>query len=1086
MSQSIRPGSGEEGIPEVARHNLEFVEYLHDAWVEDPTSVDPAWAKWFEDNEHLNGTDVASVEPSFRPASIFNGGATAAVAGQVPSASQSLPKYDGRSAEARVPFLQSVTVFKPLKESQILEIAKVAEELSISDGGYVMRFGEMGREVFIVTEGSILIVRDGRMLAEFGPGEVIGELSMLDEQPRSADAIAKGSAKVLRLEAEKLRSLFDHQGDLAKGIVQTLSRRLRDTNTRQDKVDQLIRAYRVRGHIIADLDPLGRPKPEFAELDPAHYGLTESDLDVVFSSTTIPGRHSMTLRDILEHLRATYCRSIGVQFMHIDDPRAKLWLQDKMEATRNTRELSKDQQVRILTKLTDAEIFEQFIHKKFQGAKRFSLEGAESLIPLLDMAIEDAGDHGVEEVVIGMAHRGRLNVLANILDKPTKQIFREFDDANADIMMGRGDVKYHLGYSSDRTTANGGKVHLSLAFNPSHLEFVSPVVTGRVRAKQDRHGDSGRRKGLGIAIHGDAAFAGQGVSQETLNLSRLDGYKTGGTLHIIVNNQIGFTTLPQQARSTQYATDVAKMLQIPIFHVNGEHPEAVAQAIRLAMEFREELESDVIIDMYCYRRYGHNEGDEPAFTQPEMYKIIRARETVRESYVENLAQLGQVSKDHAEEIALARRDALEAHLAEARADEKPQLGFSTGQGYWQGYCGGYDADTPAAKTAVPKADLQKYLERMTNLPDSFKPHPTFKRMLKQRGEMVTGDRPLDWGAGEGLAFASLVSSGTRIRLTGQDSQRGTFSHRHAVMHDNATGEELNIYTGMAKDGGGIFEVHNSPLSEVAVLAFEYGYSLDYPEALVMWEAQFGDFANVAQVIIDQFITSGEDKWSRLSGLVMLLPHGFEGQGPEHSSARLERFLTAAAEDNIQVCNLTTPAQIFHALRRQVLRPIRKPLVVMSPKSLLRHPRAVSSFDDLSNGSFQRIIPEVADAVAPEKVRRVLLTSGKLYYDLEEEREKREAWDVSIVRLEQYYPLYDEELREVLSKYPENTPVAWVQEEPRNMGAWGFLTLRYGRDLFGRHPFAVISRAPSASPATGSARAHKVEQQRILDQAFAED
>ncbi|MEL6189117.1 MAG: thiamine pyrophosphate-dependent enzyme, partial [Myxococcota bacterium] len=475
-----------------------------------------------------------------------------------------------------------------------------------------MRTGEIGREVFVVTEGNVLITRDGRMLATLSPGEVIGEMSVLDEQPRSADAVARGPARVLRLGAERLRGLFEARAALALGIVQVLTRRLRETNTRQDKVDQLIRAYRVRGHLLADLDPLGRPKEIYPELNPTYYGFSEAEMDIVFSSTTIPGRHTMTLKNILEHLRSTYCRSIGVQFMHIDDLKVKSWLQDRMESTRNTRALSTEEQIRILTKLTDAEIFEQFIHKKFIGAKRFSLEGAESIIPLLDLAIETAGQYGLKEVVIGMAHRGRLNVLANILDKPPQQIFREFDDQNADIMMGRGDVKYHLGYSNDRLTASGNKVHLSLAFNPSHLEFVSPVVNGRIRAKQDRHGDALRSTGMGIAIHGDAAFAGQGVVQETLNLSNLEGYTTGGTLHLIVNNQIGFTTLPEQSRSTQYATDVAKMLQVPIFHVNGENPEAVAQAVGLAMEFREEFRSDVIIDMYCYRRYGHNEGDEPA------------------------------------------------------------------------------------------------------------------------------------------------------------------------------------------------------------------------------------------------------------------------------------------------------------------------------------------------------------------------------------------------------------------------------------------------------------------------------------------
>jgi 2-oxoglutarate dehydrogenase E1 component len=1084
MSESVRSGSSAIDPALVARQNLDFVEALHAAWQDDPESVDPVWQSWFSQLERADGAgDPAAVVggPSFRPRSIFNAGGGVA-SREMPEAS-ALPRVQGVAPEARVPFLREVTVFRDLSDRELLEVARIAEELTVEDGARVMRTGEIGREVFVVTEGFVLIQRDGRMLAELGPGEVIGEMSVLDEQPRSADAVARGRAKVLRVGAEELRRLFASRASLATGVVRVLTRRLRDTNTRQDKVDQLIRAYRVRGHLLADLDPLGRPKELYPELNPAHYGFTEADMDIVFSSTTIPGRHTMTLKNILEHLRKTYCRAIGVQFMHIDDLRVKMWLQDRMESTRNKRTLSHDEQIRILTKLTDAEIFEQFIHKKFIGAKRFSLEGAESLIPLLDLAIEAAGEHDLKEVVIGMAHRGRLNVLANILDKPAEQIFREFDDQNAELMMGRGDVKYHLGFSNDRVTSSGRPVHLSLAFNPSHLEFVSPVVNGRIRAKQDRHGDLARTTGMAIAIHGDAAFAGQGVVQETLNLSQLEGYGTGGTLHIIVNNQIGFTTLPEQARSTQYATDVAKMLQIPIFHVNGEHPEAVAQAVALAMEFREEFGADVIIDMYCYRRYGHNEGDEPAFTQPEMYDVIRARRSVRESYVENLRALGEITSENAEDIAVARREALERQLAEARATEKQQLPFSSGLGYWKGYRGGRDADCPSVPTAVPREEVQRLLGEIARVPEDFEPHPKFSRFLRQREEMRAGTRALDWSAGEALAFASLVAEGRRLRLTGQDSERGTFSHRHAVLHHHRTGEQLNVFSSIAARSGGSFEVHNSPLSEVAVLAFEYGYSLDFPEALVMWEAQFGDFANVAQVIIDQFITSGEDKWSRLSGLVMLLPHGFEGQGPEHSSARLERFLVAAAEDNIQVCNLTTPAQLFHALRRQVLRPFRKPLIIMSPKSLLRHPRAVSSLEDLSEAGFRRVIPDTAENVRPSEVRRILLTSGKLFYELEETREKLEAWDVALVRLEQYYPLYDEELREVLAPYADEVPVLWVQEEPKNMGAWGFLCMRYEGCLAG-HPLGCISRPASASPATGSATAHKKEQQKILDQAFA--
>ena len=857
-------------------------------------------------------------------------------------------------------------------------------------------------------------------------------------------------------------------------------RRLRDSSSKQDRVDQLIRAYRVRGHLIARLDPLGRDAGHFPELDPGYYGLTDEDLDLVFSSSTIPGHRAMKLRDILDHLRATYCGSVAVQYMHIDDIHVKKWLQNRMESTQNTMTLSREEQIRILTKLTDAEIFEQFIHKKFIGAKRFSLEGAESLIPLLDMAVEVAGHAGVREIVIGMAHRGRLNVLANILGKSPQQIFREFNDDNPDLLLGRGDVKYHLGFSADHETKFGEKVHLSLTFNPSHLEFVNPVVLGRVRSKQDRQGAPRGSAGMAILIHGDASFAGQGVVQETLNLSQLPGYQTGGTLHIIVNNQIGFTTLPQEGRSTQYATDVAKMLQIPILHVNGEHPEAVAHAIYLAMDFRTRFHRDVVIDMYCYRRFGHNEGDEPSFTQPVMYDTIRKRSSVRESYVENLVRFGEISSQQAEQIAVARRDALERHLSDARASETKVVGFSTGEGYWRGYIGGAEEQIPDAQTSLPKEELVETLKALALLPSGFTPNPKFSRFLKAREEMWHGQRLLDWSAGEALAIASLIRHGYRVRMTGQDAQRGTFSHRHSVLHDVTTGATHNVFSSV---GGANFEVHNSPLSEVGVLGFEYGYSLDSPSSLVIWEAQFGDFANVAQPIIDQFITSGEDKWSRLSGLVMLLPHGFEGQGPEHSSARLERFLVAAAEDNIQVVNLSTPAQLFHCLRRQVLRPLRKPLIVMSPKSLLRHPNAVSSFEELSEGTFQRLIADSSDKVQPSAVRKILLTTGKLYYELEAARQSLEAWDVAIIRLEQLYPIRDAEMKAMLERYPEGTPVVWVQEEPHNMGAWGYLVTRYGHELFEKYPFSCVSRAPSASPATGSASAHKKEQGRIITNAF---
>jgi 2-oxoglutarate dehydrogenase E1 component len=867
--------------------------------------------------------------------------------------------------------------------------------------------------------------------------------------------------------------------------------RASDVAALQDRVDQLVRSYRVRGHMIAKIDPLGLPRQHFHELDPDFYGFTEADLDRKFSSSKIQGPATLTLRQILERLRNTYCRSIGVQFMHIDDLAKKNWLQDRMEGAENRIALARAEQLRILTRLSDAVIFEEFVQKKFLGAKSFSLEGSESLIPLLDLAIERAGEQGLKEIVIGMAHRGRLNVLANILGKSPRQIFREFEDPDPELHKGRGDVKYHLGHSTEYETMAGRKLHLSLCFNPSHLEFVNPVALGRIRAKQDRYGDQRHEQGMALLIHGDAAFAGQGIVQETLNLSQLPGFATGGTIHVIINNQIGFTTDPADARSSPYCTDVAKMLQVPIFHVNGEDPEAVAQVVSLAMDFRHEWKCDVVIDMYGYRRRGHNEGDEPAFTQPVLYHAIRDRKPVREGYLDHLLALGGVTREEADEIASDRRDHLEVELSAARSDEYVHRHDSLGA-VWHGYLGGLDSAAPEVVTAVERKRLEYLLSAQTQLPPSFHPHPKIARWLEARAEMARGEKPLDWAAGEALAFASLLTQGARVRMTGQDCQRGTFSHRHTVLHDVENGGSYMPLAHLAKDQAHI-DIFNSPLSEPGVLGFEYGYGMEFPDGLLLWEAQFGDFNNVAQVIIDQFIASAEEKWRRLSGLVLLLPHGFEGQGPEHSSARLERFLAECADDNMQVVNLTTPAQYFHCLRRQVLRPWRKPLIVMSPKSLLRHPQAVSSLDDCASGSFQRIMPDTLmtrgenpDALSArgEKVTRILLCSGKIYYELAAEREKLGRDDVAILRIEQLYPLREEHLRMALAPYADGTPATWVQEEPENMGAWRYLYCGFGHTLLGRIPFTCISRPAAASPATGSHSSHKLEQQELLSQAFA--
>ena len=873
------------------------------------------------------------------------------------------------------------------------------------------------------------------------------------------------------------RSLFDTGGVAAAAAQRETGADLQAADAEiTQRLDRLIRNFRVRAHRVADLNPLGPRNHVIPEIDPAYYGFTEADMGKPVLATTFAS--ATTVGDVVSALRETYTRAIGAQFMHIDDLEVRKWLQARMERTRNRIELSRDTQLRILTRLTDAVMFEEFIQKKYVGAKSFSLEGGESLIPLLDLALEKAGAQGVRDVVLGMAHRGRLNVLANIMGKHPRAIFREFEDKDPELHRGRGDVKDHLGYSNDWVTQAGDTIHLSLAFNPSHLEFVNPVAMGRVRAKQDRVGDDARERALVVLIHGDAAFIGEGVVQETLNMSELEGYKVGGALHVIVNNQIGFTTGFQQGRSTTYASDVAKMLQSPIFHVNGEDPEAVAQVIELAMDFRHEFKRDVVVDMYCYRRWGHNEGDEPSFTQPAMYDRIRQRPTVREGYLERLLTLGGIGREEAEDITEKRREQLEQELTVARGDDfKPH--YSAFEGVWRGYQGGRERDAADVDTAVDDATARRVLEALVDVPEGFTVNPRLLRTMQQREQMAKGERPLDWSTGEALAFGSLLLDGHRVRLTGQDSERGTFSQRHAVLHDHVTGER---WTPLERFGSGraVFDLHNSPLSEQGVLGFEYGYSLDWPDGLVAWEAQFGDFVNTAQVIIDQFIASGEEKWRRLSGLVLLLPHGFEGAGPEHSSARLERFLQLCADDNMQVAYPTTPANYFHLLRRQALRTWRKPLVVMTPKSLLRLPAATSELSAFSEGRFERII--VDDAADPKAVRKVLMCSGKVAYDLLAARAEAGRDDVAIIRLEQLYPLADHDVAQALEPYGSDVPVVWVQEEPANMGAWMFLRVRWGERVAGR-PFSRVSRPASPTPATGSASSHRIEQNELLQAAL---
>ncbi len=844
----------------------------------------------------------------------------------------------------------------------------------------------------------------------------------------------------------------------------------------QARVSAMVNAYRVRGHLFAQLDPLGLAEHPPFDLSLETFGLPDVDPETLFAY----GNRKLSLGEIVHRLQETYCRSIGAEFTFIEDPDERRWLQHRMEDTSNHLDLDRATQLRILTKLTDAETFERFLHSTYIGAKRFSVEGGESIIPMLELIIEHCAPRDVEEIVIGMAHRGRLNVLINVLELSPQDILAAFEDNNPERYLGSGDVKYHLGHSTDRTI-DGRKVHLTLSFNPSHLEFVNPVVEGRVRAKQDRRSDEERKRVLPLLIHGDAAVIGQGVVAETLNLSGLRGYSTGGTVHVVINNQIGFTTALRDARSTRYCTDITRMLRCPVFHVNGEDPEAVAQVTQLATEYRQRYGRDVVIDLYCYRKWGHNEADEPRFTQPLMYAAIDKKKSVREVYVDQLVTHGKITLDEATEIASRSRHRFEAALEEVRHTNH-HFETSAFGGIWGGYRGGPDLETPDSDTAVPADTLRHLMDRITTVPEGFKMLRQTKAMLQHRRKAGHGEAPVDWGSGETLAYASLLSEGVNVRISGQDVERGTFSHRHAVLYNAETGTPFVPLNHIA-DGQGRFEVHDSSLSEAGVLGFEYGYSLDSPDGLVIWEAQFGDFANGAQVLIDQFISSSEDKWHRLSGLVMLLPHGFEGMGPEHSSARLERYLSLCAEDNMMVCNLTTSAQIFHALRRQVKRRWRKPLIVMSPKRLLRAPEAASTLKELAEGSFQRIIPD--REVPAKKARRVLACSGKVYYDLMSGREKAGRDDVAIVRFEQLYPLRPQEVRDVFAGYADGTELVWVQEEPFNSGAWYYLNAHLPQLLGNRLPLRCVSRPPSASPATGSKHAHELEQQQLVDDAFAD-
>ncbi|MEI6729710.1 MAG: 2-oxoglutarate dehydrogenase E1 component [Pseudomonadota bacterium] len=848
----------------------------------------------------------------------------------------------------------------------------------------------------------------------------------------------------------------------------------------------LIRNYRVRGHLIASYDPLGLewPKPQ-PELDPAAYGFEKKDYNRKIFLDGVLGFQYATMKEILATLQAIYCNGIGIEYMHIQYPEQKAWLQKKIEGNERDTCLSSDGKKHILRSLIEIESFEEFLQVKYASTKRFSIQGGDTAISGLETVLEVSAAFGVEEINIGMPHRGRMNVITKIMGKPYVELLSLFQ-GNVDFpewVDSSGDVKYHLGVSNDRTLDNGNKIHLSLAANPSHLEVVNPVVLGKVRAKQDRKGDRETKdKVMSVLLHGDAAFAGQGSVAETLSLAELRGYRTGGTVHIIVNNQIGFTTSPRFSRFTPYPSDVAKMVQAPIFHVNGDDPEAVYFACKTAAEFRHIFKRDVVVDIFCYRKYGHNESDEPMFTQPLMYKAIAAHKLPARIYAEKLVANGVISQADVDSQFVEFRNMFDAAYNEAKTFKPKKADWL--EGAWAGF-EKPKGDHEAVDTGVELEKLKEIGNNLAKLPENFTINNKVIRQLEAKRKMMQNGEGLDWAMGEALGYGSLLAEGYPVRLSGQDSCRGTFSHRHSVLIDQANEERYTPLNNIGADSR--FEVIDSSLSELAVLGFEYGYSLAEPQALTLWEAQFGDFANGAQMIIDQFISSGEVKWLRMSGLVMLLPHGYEGMGPEHSSARLERFLQMCGEDNMQIVNCTTPANFFHVLRRQIHRKFRKPLVVMTPKSLLRNKAAISPLADFAKGtSFKRVIPEVTKLADDKKIKRVIFTSGKVYYDLFEEREKRGVKDVAIVRVEQYYPFPEKEISLELARY-KNAEVVWCQEEPENMGAWRFIGPKIGYILedLGRKDLRIkyAGRPEAASPAVGYVKIHEKEQKQLVDDAL---
>ncbi|MFA0253250.1 2-oxoglutarate dehydrogenase E1 component [Vibrio breoganii] len=852
-----------------------------------------------------------------------------------------------------------------------------------------------------------------------------------------------------------------------------------DVDAKQVRVLQLINAYRFRGHQAANLDPLGLwERPVQPELDPTFHSLTEDDLNESFNVGSFAvAQETMQLKDLYKALNKTYCGSVGAEYMHMTNTEQKRWVQQRLESVQSQPEFTLDEKITYLDELTAAEGLERYLGAKFPGAKRFSLEGGDALIPMTKELIRHAGRSGMREVVVGMAHRGRLNMLVNVLGKKPQDLFDEFAGKH-DETWGTGDVKYHQGFSADFATP-GGNVHLALAFNPSHLEIVNPVVIGSVRARQDRLGDKNGSKVLPITIHGDSAIAGQGVVQETFNMSQARGFQVGGTVRIVVNNQIGFTTSnPRDTRSTMYCTDIAKMVQAPIFHVNADDPEAVAFVTRIALDYRNTFKRDVVIDLVCYRRHGHNEADEPNATQPLMYQKIKKHPTPRKLYADVMMEREEIGIDTATQLVNEYRDALD-HGEVVVKEWRPMALHSVDWSPYLGHEWDMEWDSKYELTR-----LKELGNKLCDYPDSHKLQSRVNKLYNDRKSMVEGEKAIDWGMAETLAYATLVDDGKRIRISGQDSGRGTFFHRHAVLHNQ---EDASTFVPLANihDKQGPFQVFDSVLSEEAVLAFEYGYTTAEPGGLTIWEAQFGDFANGAQVVIDQFISSGEQKWNRLCGITLLLPHGYEGQGPEHSSARLERYLQLCAEQNMQVVVPSTPAQVYHMLRRQVVRPMRRPLIVMSPKSLLRHPQCVSSLEDLAEGTFQSVIPEVDD-LDNAKVRRVVFCSGKVYFDLLEERRKRELDDVAIVRIEQLYPFPLADLREVISVYPEAKDFVWCQEEPQNQGAWYSSQHNFRAATPFNTTLSYAGRPASASPAVGYMSVHLKQQKALINDALTID